>query len=328
MKCVQVFSSGLLMVAAALACGCPAAYAVPYQFTTIRVPFVGATATVANGINNAGQIVGYFTDGTGDHAFMDNAGVYSRLPFPPADLRSEAYGNSGTQVVGDFTDDGGLHGFVDNSAGVGIATINAPGANGTSARGVNAAGTVVGTFDNAAGLHGFIDNGGAFTTLDAPGGVADTLAYGINNTGFIIGTFIDGAGNTGGFVRTPGGAYVPIALPPGQFPGVTNLQGRGIDNVGDIVGAYTDANGDHGFVGMSGVYTALDAPFAGTTDTDAFGINDPGDIVGSYFANGMTLGFLATPVPEPSSLFMLGTALGVLGVGTAALRRRRPPQIG
>jgi hypothetical protein len=40
-----------------------------YSFTTIDVP--GANGiTAASGINNSGQIVGYFQDATGEHGFL------------------------------------------------------------------------------------------------------------------------------------------------------------------------------------------------------------------------------------------------------------------
>src|SRR4051794_5276606 len=49
------------------------AYGAAFTFTQIDVP--GAYITYAYGINDAGQIVGVFTDSTGDHGFLDTRGT-------------------------------------------------------------------------------------------------------------------------------------------------------------------------------------------------------------------------------------------------------------
>jgi hypothetical protein len=44
------------------------AHSTGYKFKTLNVP--GASSTQAWGINNAGQIVGSYDDGTGSHGFL------------------------------------------------------------------------------------------------------------------------------------------------------------------------------------------------------------------------------------------------------------------
>jgi probable HAF family extracellular repeat protein len=80
-----------------------------YAFTTLDVP--GASSTVARGINDAGQVVGFFSDGSGTHGFLLDA-----QGFTPIDVRgassTEGRGiNTDGQIVGDFTDSGGSTAF-------------------------------------------------------------------------------------------------------------------------------------------------------------------------------------------------------------------------
>ena len=65
-------------------------------------------------------------------------------------------------------------------------------------------------------------------------------------------------------------------------------------------GILFDSSRGHGFLDTGGIFTTIDVP--GATSTSAFGINDSGQIVGSFYDGTTTHGFLATPVPEPSSL--------------------------
>jgi|GEM_PF-7024138 len=46
--------------------------------------YPGASATFAEGINNGGQIVGEFTDASGNHGFLYSAGAFNTLNYPGA----------------------------------------------------------------------------------------------------------------------------------------------------------------------------------------------------------------------------------------------------
>src|SRR5215469_2835305 len=86
-----------------------AAEAPRYVFFHINVP--NATNTVARGINDAGQIVGYFSDSNGTHAFFLSDGNYTIIDVPHASTQGRGINASG-QVVGYFTDSTGTHGFL------------------------------------------------------------------------------------------------------------------------------------------------------------------------------------------------------------------------
>lgn len=82
------------------------------SYITYDVP--GALfGTAIYGINNAGDFVGYFADGSGFHAFVDSDGSISKLTIPDATGATVAYGiNNSGSVVGSFNDASGTHGFL------------------------------------------------------------------------------------------------------------------------------------------------------------------------------------------------------------------------
>ena len=91
--------------------------------STFQVP--GASATFAEGINDAGDIVGWFAESHRAHGFVKIGGTFRTIDVP---------GDS-------------------------------PNGTGTMAFGINNAGQIVGTFSNAAeGTHGFLYSGGTFST--------------------------------------------------------------------------------------------------------------------------------------------------------------------
>jgi uncharacterized membrane protein len=60
----------------------------------------GATYTLASGINDAGQIVGAFSDGITTHGFLDTAGSFTTIDVPYK-IESYALGiNDAGQIVG------------------------------------------------------------------------------------------------------------------------------------------------------------------------------------------------------------------------------------
>jgi probable HAF family extracellular repeat protein len=73
----------------------------------------GSAYTEAYGINDSGQIVGYYSDGTREHGFLLDNGIYTTID-PPGSLRTEALGiNDLGQIVGTYMDAGGnYHGFL------------------------------------------------------------------------------------------------------------------------------------------------------------------------------------------------------------------------
>jgi probable HAF family extracellular repeat protein len=232
--------------------------------------FPGVVATLINGINAPGRLVGTYVvvDGKSmpvkmtTHAFFENNGNF--LTLDPDNIRSQ----------------GGS---------------------------INAKGQVVGTYrDSGQKRHGFIWRNGAFTTFNVPGDdqLLGTVAFGINDIGEVVGDYVtagdvnpDGtAKHRHGFLRSSEGAFTTIDVPDAVL-----TIGEGINNAGTIVGVYVLADGiHHGFVLKKGVFTTVDVK---GQNTDINSINAKGEIVGAYFvggppeppSNGVAHGFIGVP---------------------------------
>jgi hypothetical protein len=147
---------------------------------TIDVP--GATNTDAHGINASGQIVGDYTDGSGNVAegFLLSGGSLTAVNDPTAPGPSTfATGINGSgQIVG-YAFIGAWHGFLDNSGT--FTTINAPEGGYTFLEGVNDATQIVGYRYPSPGLRlpavvtSFVYNGGSFTSVRDPQEVRPTI---------------------------------------------------------------------------------------------------------------------------------------------------------
>jgi probable HAF family extracellular repeat protein len=273
-----------------------------FSFTTIDVP--GAAATYAFGVNDAGQIVGFFREASRKgHGFLRTAtGAFTTIDVPGAATTSAMKINRAGQIAGTFADARGkFHGFLRAPTGT-FTTIDVPGAIGTFAQGINNAGQIVGAFtkpDTAfaqpdSGVQAFLPHGflrtitGALTTFGVPG-AANTTA--INSAGQIVGTFADAAGRFHGFLRDPTGTFTTIDAP---VPGATGTHAFGINDSGQTVGFFGEVARGHGFLRTAtGVFTTIDVPTA--IHTHALGISDSGRIVGAFEdAAGKNYGFVAT----------------------------------
>lgn len=310
------------------------ATAASYLFTTIDVP--GADyydgGVRANGINDAGQVVGQFrqfTDptctGVGCNfstvGFELSGATYTTLLPASATAASAGGINNADQVVGYFQfptiDD---HGFLwDGST---YTTVDVPGAVDTVASGINDAGQVVGYFDGSdpgsQASQAFVFDGSTFTTLNVPGAdpTAFTGAFSINSVGQVVGSFSDGSGTYHGFLKT-GEAYTTL-----DVPGAVYTLAQGINNTGQIVGeSYEGSHIVHGFLRSGTTYSQIYVP--GASFTNATGINSPGQIVGTFGDASGSHGFVATPISMESQItgrsLVAVTIFGSSGVDVTTL---------
>jgi probable HAF family extracellular repeat protein len=318
------------LAAAFLGLATAPALAAPYTFTQIGptpTP-LGVNLVGAEGINNAGDIVGITQDtsiGNSFQSFLYSGGVYTPITVPGANANGTIVSaiNDLGQFAGSYLGPpGAINGF--SYGGGSFQTVNLPGYFATFVSGLNNQGVAVGAaLDPSDNFVGFTYQNGSFTLLAAPNATF-TDALGINNAGDVVGSYLDADGNNHGFLLH-NGQYTTIDDPnaaAGPFAGTTAV---GINNLGEIVGYYIDdQNSMHGFVYQNGAFTTLDAPLGGG-GTGLNGVNDLGQIVGANFdpTGTQSFGFLATPeavsAPEPAALTLLSTAAFV----AAAVRLRR-----
>jgi len=313
-RCLQLArkeSSGrirkvLFLAALFLVCGAAStAHTTGYNFTTIDFP--GAFSTYLTGINNSGDIVGYYTDANNTGSgFLYAGGAFTAIDFPGAS-ETEAYGiNNSGDIVGFYVRPKGGGGFL--YAGGTFSKVDFPGASSTYPSGINDSGDIAGYYGYylgtaLRGLYGFLYSGGHFSmiefTVHGVYGASSTLPYGINNSGDIVGfykrtkapVYPPSATSGGGFLYA-GGTYSTI-----DFADASSTYPSGINNSGDIVGYYVGVNTSSGFLYTGGSFSTIDFP--GASSTYLSGINDSGDIVGYYIdMNGYIHGFLASASPE------------------------------
>jgi probable HAF family extracellular repeat protein len=251
------------------------------------------------GINNEGEIAGYFGNGTTN----PNKGYTVNSPYGQGNYTNENFpGSTQTQVTGINNNDGHTAGFWVDGAGNNFGFVDIggqfidvvdPHAKGAAAGGatfeqllgLNDNHTAVGFYNDANGnAHGFTYDikSGSFDAVNVSG-FASVTAAAINNEGHIAG-FVSNGGNDEGFLKE--GNKVELLKGPA---GAVSVMALGVNNEDQVVGSYTDASGaTHGFLydESNKSYTTINDPNTAksgpTSMTVVNGINDKGQLVGFY----------------------------------------------
>lgn len=157
-------SSRSLSVAVLLGVMASAAFG---QFTFTSLDNPAGSATQPFGINDLGQIVGYYIDGSGYHGFLYSSGNFTKIDEPSATGGTFALGiNNAGQIVGFFFDGTNDNGFL--YSGGSFTTVDFPSEQLTVAVGINDAGQISGYIENPGKTDGFLDTAGSFAAIDDP----------------------------------------------------------------------------------------------------------------------------------------------------------------
>ena len=191
-------------------------------YTTIDPALGGLTSAYSEavGINDAGDIVGFYTEvlppGPGavrplSHGFLDKGGVYSQFDVPAAwGFGTQAYGiNDAGQVTGGYLDFTGTpHGFL-YTPGLGFSAPAVPGGVGSELGAINNNGDYVAAalaFDPLSPLgydaSGWLHTASGFQPFNLPGALS-TEPFTVNDKGQVAGLYVSAHGQILGFTATP-----------------------------------------------------------------------------------------------------------------------------
>lgn len=271
--------------------------------------------SMANAINNSGQVTGDADDGSirpyvvvfrGGKAIFIDSGANNSHGFVML--------NNG-QIVGDY-----LKGFGGTSAWnptIWTEDSKSPGKfrhtflpqftdpNGgfanVFANGANNLGVVVGQVSSStlwssrAGMWSN-DSSHTLTLLDPLPYEWDSYAFAINDSGTVAGISDLGVYSTTPVIWT-GATHAISALP--LLPGETSGYAIGINNLGQVIGTHGDAPAVWIGGELIDVQSALDASGAGWTIGSLGHINNLGQIVGTGTHDGKFRGFVLSPKPSP-----------------------------
>jgi hypothetical protein len=285
-----------------------------YMVQTVESP-ANPTFTQLLGINNAGTIAGFDGAVVAEGFTLTLPNNFSSQNYPASIASMVTAINTAGSTAGVYQDAGGTtHGYTD--IGGTFTTVDQPGTVFNQALGINDANITVGyssAIDPAGqvGQKAYSQKGGVFTSINSllPAN-QNSRATGINNSGDIVGFYMPTGTISIGFVDI-GGTITTIDPFSSTFS-----QALGINSLGEIVGFYTDNSGmEHGYTDVSGIFTSFDP--TGSTNTVVNGVNDLGQLVGFYTdSSDDTIGLVATPVPEPASLTLIGASFLALACRT------------
>ena len=252
-------------------------------YTEIEVP--GATYTYPLGIDDNGDVVGWYSGSSGSSGFLLSEGSYTTIQYPGSST-TVPYGiNDNGQIVG-YTDLGS--GFLYKVQTRDFTEISYPGAAQTFPTSINNSGVIAGGISNGSETSGFELVGSQHRRI-APEGATTVYVWGISASGEVVGT----AGGYNFFTNFECRAAACKQL---LIPNLPNFTVARINLAGTaVVGWYITSTGaDAGFLYAGGTLTTVEFP--GAVSTYCFGVNNQGEVTGRFYdVNGNPHGFTWDP---------------------------------
>jgi probable HAF family extracellular repeat protein len=249
------------------------------RYSVTDLGTLGGDWSSADGINNAGQVVGGAYTASGIiHAFLYSGGSMIDLGTLGGDYSCASGINDNGQVVGEASiASGDLYDYAFLYSGGSMIDLGTFGGGGSMACGINKNGQVVGMAATSAAQnlnHAFLYSGGSMIDLGTLGGDY-SFASGINDNGQVVGgasSVYEGDFNYA-FLYS-GGSMIVLGTLGGDYSCAS-----GINDNGQVVGtAWTASEDYHAFLYSGG--SMIDLGTLGESRSDAFGINNNGQVVG------------------------------------------------
>lgn len=295
----------------------------------------GGIDSVATGINNQGQVVGYahINNANYCHAFLYSGGTMmdlGTLPGSPSYAAATAINSAGQVAGSTFDTNGYYHAFLWSGGTMTdlgkLMTSSNTWAYNSQAFGINDYGQVVGySYNSSTFGHAFLYSGGTMVDLGTNAGYPVAIATGINNQGQVVGYWEPASFSligTHAFLDSSG-AKIDLGLLPGGSFSIA----KAINNNGQIAGYGDNSNGiEHAFLYSSGKMVDL-GTLPGSSQCVATGINNLGQVVGYAFVgnervflySGGTMMDVASLLPSIYSGWTLrGESIGINDSGQIA----------
>lgn len=259
------------------------------QYTVVNVGSLSSKNSYANGLNNHGDVVGYYyTETWAKRAFLFKNGALSDIGTLGG---TEAYAsaiNDNGQVVGQSKTAGGRwHAFIWDAVN-GMQDLGTLGGVSSEAYAINDIGQVTGFSETGTGNQAFIYSGGVMTAVPGTEAFAQSGAFDINDAGHMAGILLTAGGDSVAFVYA--GGLVNLGSPL-----LTGSEAWLINNRGVVAGHSWGTTQYRSFIHADGNVVDLGL-LSGFERAYAWGLSDSGQVVGSVTnaVSGLSHAFIYT----------------------------------